>query len=80
MFILAPDAGRLLHPAHRLPDQTVKIWPASPAPFRFRSLVWVAGLIARTKGRRDGVDTMYAITGAEIHAAVQSDITLWFKP
>ena len=80
MFVLTPDAGQLLHPAHRLPDQMVEIWPNRPTQFRFRSLTWVTGLLARTRARRQGDKALYAMTGAEVHPAVQSDITLWFKP
>ena len=73
MFVLMPDAGQLLHPAHRHPDQMVEIWPYRPAQFSFRSLVWVTGLLARTRGRWESDRALYSMTGAEIHPAVQGD-------
>ncbi len=80
MFILLPEAGQLLHPAHRIPDQMVEIWPVYPAQFRFRSLVWAEGVLSRTTARRDSDKALYSMTSADVQPAVQSDITLWFKP
>lgn len=80
MFILLPDAGQILHPAHRIPDQMVEIWPAHAVPFRYRSLVWATGLLARTRTRRETDKALYAMADADVKPAVQSDITLWFKP
>lgn len=83
MFILMPEAGHILHPAHRIPDQMVEIWPTQPVPFRFRSLVWSTGMLARIRkkpGRNDVNQALYSMTLADVRPAVQSDITLWFKP
>jgi hypothetical protein len=79
-FVLLPEAGHILHPAHRIPDQMVEIWPNRPATFRFRSLVWVEGLLARTATRPDAERALYAMTQADVQPAPQSDITLWFRP
>lgn len=80
MFVLLPEAGQILHAAHRIPDQMVEIWPTSPVAFKYRSLVWATGTLARISGRQDADRALYAMTGAEVKPAVQSDITLWFKP
>ncbi len=80
MFILLPEAGQLLHPAHRIPDQMVEIRPVQPALFRFRSLVWVEGALSGTPGRRNPDKALYSMNAAVVQPAFQSDITLWFKP
>ena len=82
MFVLMPEAGHVLHPAHRIPDQMVEVWPTTPAPFRFRSLVWSTGILVRTHGphKRQDEKPLYAMQSAEVQPAVESDITLWFKP
>jgi hypothetical protein len=77
MFVLMPEAGHILHPAHRIPDQMVEVWPSSPVPFHFRSLVWSTGNLARTRSARG---SLYTMTGAEVQPAAESDIALWFKP
>lgn len=82
MFVLMPEAGHFLHPAHRVPEQMVEVWPSHPVVFRFRSLIWSTGNLARTSGShgRTGDDTaLYAMTDADAGPAVQSDITLWFR-
>jgi len=80
MFILLPEAGQILHPAHHVPDQMVEIWPKRPTQLRFRSLVWATGILARKPGRREGDKALYAMTDSDVKPTVQSDITLWFKP
>jgi hypothetical protein len=80
MFALLPEAGQILHTAHRIPDQMVEIWPAVPVPFKYRSLVWATGVLARAAGHRGADQALYVMTNAEVRPAVQSDITLWFKP
>ena len=82
MFVLMPEAGLILHPAHHIPDQMVEVWPTTPVPFRFRSLVWSTGNLERTRGSHGSHDDrpLYTMTSAEVQPAVESDITLWFKP
>lgn len=80
MFILMPEAGQFLHPAHRIPDEMVEIWLSRPLPFQYRRLVWVSGLLARVAGRRISEKASYAMKNASVEPATQSDITRWFKP
>jgi hypothetical protein len=42
MFILLPEAGQFLHPAHRIPNQMVEVRPRRPVVFRYRDLVWAS--------------------------------------
>lgn len=78
MFILMPDAGHLLHPAHRIPTEMVEVWLKRPTPFKFRRLVWVSGVFVGTPGRPDTDKASYAMTDAEVESAAESDITRWF--
>ena len=80
MFVLMPEAGHPLHPAHHIPDQMVEVWPQHPVTFRFRAMVWSTGILERTVARPSGEDPLYAMTAADVEPAVQSDITLWFRP
>jgi hypothetical protein len=82
-FILLPEAGQFLHPAHRVPDQMVEVRPRHPVIFRYRDLVWASGTLNRTIGNR-GDDkaayAAYAMIDAEVSPATQRDIGKWFRP
>jgi hypothetical protein len=80
MFILMPEAGHFLHPAHRIPEKMVEVWPVTPLPFQYRRLVWVWGLLGRVSGvpRRDSA--LFAMSGAEIRPADNTAIARWFIP
>jgi hypothetical protein len=80
MFILLPEAGQFLHPAHRIPDQMVEVWLARPTPFTYRRLVWASGVLARTPGRRDPDKALYSLKDSVIENAENRDITRWFRP
>jgi hypothetical protein len=80
MFILMPDAGHFLHPAHRIPNEMVEIWLNRPVPFRDRSLVWATGLLTRNPGEQNSDKASFAMLDAGTEAAVERDITRWFKP
>jgi hypothetical protein len=80
LFVLLPEAGHILHPAHRIPDQMVEIRLTHAAPFRFRSLVWVSGTLIRTADGPKSDKAMYAMTDASVEPAAQSDVTRWFSP
>ena len=78
VFILLPEAGQLLHPAHRNPDQMVEVRTASPVVFQSRQLVWVSGMLTRTIGERGSGGAAWAMTAAGISQASQADIAVWF--
>lgn len=79
MFMLMPEAGQFLHPAHRIPEEMVEVWPKIRVPFKERSLVWVSGVLARAP-KPSGEHASYAMRNAAIEAASESDIKLWFRP
>jgi hypothetical protein len=80
MFILLPEAGQFLHPAHRIPNQMVEVRPRHAVPFRRRELVWAVGTLNRTTGKPDEDKASWVMRDAEVQAAAQRDIAKWFRP
>ncbi|HWE51449.1 MAG TPA: hypothetical protein VG273_16775 [Bryobacteraceae bacterium] len=80
MFILMPEAGVILHPAHRIPNEMVEVWLRRPVLFKFRDLVWVSGTLQATGNNPRGEMALYALKDAESETADQRDITRWFGP
>jgi len=80
MFIMMPEAGHILHPAHRIPDEMVEVRLKHSAPFKFRTLVWASGALAQISSRPKYGNPMYAMIDASVEPAAQSDITRWFTP
>jgi hypothetical protein len=80
MFILLPEAGQFLHPAHRIPNQMVEVRPPRPVPLRRRELVWAVGTLNRTTGKPGEEKAAWAMGDAEVEAAAERDIGKWFRP
>jgi hypothetical protein len=80
MFVLLPEAGQFLHPAHREPNQMVDVHPSHPVVFRSRDLVWASGTLTRTIGSPGEERADYALTAAEVSPAAERDIGKWFHP
>jgi hypothetical protein len=84
MFILLPEAGQFLHPAHRIPNQMVEIRPRLPIPFHGRELVWAMGTLNRTlhgtSGSSGGEKAAWAMGDAKVDPAEQRNIGKWFRP
>ena len=78
MFILMPEAGQLLHAAHRIPSEMVEVWLQRPVAFRFRSLIWVSGTLQSTRQEARGEKALYALREAEVEWAQNREITRWF--
>lgn len=79
MFILMPEAGHFLHPAHRIPEEMVEVSPVRPLPFQYRRLVWVWGLLGRvTREAESGAarreTALFAMSDAEVRPADNTDI------
>jgi hypothetical protein len=81
IFVLLPEAGQFLHPAHRTPNQMVEVHPRHTVLFRYRDLVWVSGMLKlnRTIGNSGGEMAAYAMSGAEVNSATEQDIRDWFS-
>ncbi len=80
MFVLMPEAGQFLHPAHRIPNQMVDVHPSHPVVFRYRALVWVTGTLNRTMSAHGDEKAAYAMITAEVTPATARDIGKWFRP
>jgi hypothetical protein len=80
MFILLPEAGQFLHPAHRIPNQMVEVRPSRPVVFHYRNLVWATGTLNRTIGSPGRDKAAYAMIAAEVSPASDRDIGKWFRP
>ncbi|HTA45441.1 MAG TPA: hypothetical protein VK789_23495 [Bryobacteraceae bacterium] len=80
MFILLPEAGQFLHPAHRIPNQMVEVRPKHPMPFKSRQLVWVSGKLDRTFGKPGEETAAWAIGEADVRPAQPQEISKWFQP
>jgi hypothetical protein len=80
-FILLPDAGHLLHPAHRFGDQmiAVHLQPSDCVTFTPRSLVWAFGNLRIVKGNPIGPVPLYHLDEASANAAPREDIRRFFK-
>jgi hypothetical protein len=80
MFVLLPEAGQFLHPAHRIPNQMVEVRPSHPVVFHYRDLVWATGILNRTMSIHGDDKAAYAMIAAEVSPATERDIGKWFRP
>jgi hypothetical protein len=80
-FVLLPDAGNLLHPAHRIPDQmiAVRLREGEQIQFSPRSLVWVWGTFRASAADPAGVRPLYHFDEARVKRADKSEISKYFR-
>ena len=80
-FVLLPDAGTPLHPAHRFGDQMIAVHLKEAAPVQFSSgaLVWVWGTMRVLPGDPGGPRPLYALEGVRVQAAYQDEIARYFR-
>jgi hypothetical protein len=80
-FLLLPDAGSLVHPAHRYGDRMieVRLEAAGTARFSERSLVWVCGTLRVLPGDPLGHSSLYVLEYASMEPAGRADIQKYFK-
>jgi len=80
-FVLLPDAGNLLHPAHRFGDQMISIHLAGGDPVSFapKQLVWVRGVLRARLGDPAGEKPLYALQEAMMMPASKADIAKYFR-
>ena len=76
-----PEAGHILHPAHRFGDQMIAVHVAPGGPVRFssRALVWVWGTFRASAGDPLGSMPLYALERARVETADTGDIQKYFK-
>jgi len=81
-FVLLPDAGQLLHPAHRFGDQMIAVQLRDGDTIKFspRALVWVWGTLQSSPGDPVGNEPLYALRDARAIPALRADIDKYFRP
>jgi len=81
-FVLLPDAGNLLHPAHRFGDQmiAVNLRESDLSTFSPRTLVWACGTLQVSTGDPAGGEPVYALAEAHAELAPKTDIRKYFLP
>jgi len=80
-FVLLPDAGTALHPAHRVPAQMVRVQirGAVECRFEFRRLVWVEGFLSHCQRlETDETHPLYCLGDAVVEKAGPGDILDFF--
>jgi len=81
-FVLLPDAGNLLHPAHRFGDQMIAVHLRESDTIKFspRALVWVWGKLRTSPGDPAGGEPLYGLDNARAELAPKTDIRKYFRP
>ena len=80
-FVLLSDAGTLLHPAHRIPEEMIDIRLRAGAvtQFKSRQLVWAEGTMTSCYTSSRGTEPLYCLTDAAVLGAESSDINRFFR-
>jgi hypothetical protein len=80
-FVLLPNAGNLLHPAHRFGDQMISIHlgEGHAVTFAPKRLVWVRGVLRAWPGNPAGDKPLYALEEALVTPANKADLTKYFR-
>lgn len=80
-FVLLPDAGNLLHPAHRFGDQMIAVHLAAGMQIQFtpRRLVWARGVLRASSGNPGGDKPLYALEEATATPANETDLKRYFR-
>jgi hypothetical protein len=80
-FVLLPEAGNLLHPAHRIPDEmiAVRLREGEQIQFSPRRLVWVWGTFRPSPGDPAGLQPLYRLAQARVQPADKSEISMYFR-
>jgi hypothetical protein len=80
-FVLLPDAGNLLHPAHRFGDQMMAVHLRESDTIKFspRALVWVWGTLRTSPGDPAGDEPLYGLDNARAELAPKTDIRKYFR-
>jgi hypothetical protein len=80
-FVVLPDAGNLLDPAHRFGDQmvSVRLKESDRIPFSPGRLVWVWGTFRASRGDPSGPTPLYHLERARAQVADRVDIEWFFQ-
>src|SRR5258708_5233478 len=80
-FVVLPEAGNLLHPAHRFGDHMIAVHLENDARVQFssRSLVWAWGIFRESPGDPAGSMPLYSVEQAGARPADKNEIGKYFK-
>lgn len=80
-FVLLPDAGNLLHPAHRFGDQMIAVHLTIGEATKFvpKRLVWAKGILRASSGDPSGPKPLYDLEAASVVPASKTDIKKYFR-
>jgi hypothetical protein len=80
-FVLLPEAGSLLHPAHRFGDQMIAVHlePDAQVRLSFRAMVWVRGTFRVSAGDPAGPKPLYTLERARVQPATKEEIRKYFN-
>ena len=80
-FVLLPDAGSLLHPAHRFGDQMIAVHLRVGDEIEFvpRNLVWAKGILRASAGDPTGAKPLYDLEEATVRPANKTDMKRYFQ-
>ena len=80
-FVLLPDKGNAVHPAHRFGDQMidVQLQPGDGVRFSRGSLIWVWGAFRVFPGDPGGPVPLYRLENARIEPAKEEEIAKYFR-
>ena len=80
-FVLLPEAGNLMHPAHRIRDQMIAVHLEHDTRIQFspRALVWAWGNLQAPAGLGPRSEALYMLERARAKPAEKADIQKYFK-
>jgi hypothetical protein len=80
-FVLLPEAGTLIHPAHRIRDQviTVHLEDSKGVQFSPRVLIWVWGIFRASSEPAVRSRPLYTLEHARVNLADKADIPRYFR-
>ena len=79
-FALLPDAGNLLHPAHRFGDQMIAVHLTIGREVEFvpKRLVWATGILRASSGDPTGSRPLYDLDEATVAPASRVELNHYF--
>ena len=80
-FLLLPEAGNFLHPAHRAADQMIAVHLAAghEVPFANRHLVLVTGTLRQQPGNPAGEQALFLLNEADARLIERGDVGNYYK-
>jgi hypothetical protein len=80
-FVLLPETGNLLHPAHQFGDQMIAVHLRGDRSIRFSAdnMLWACGEFGMVSGDPNGQRPLYFLANAEARSAGRTDIAKYFE-